>query len=65
MYMPVNAFKMEASLVPYVLIAKFFKVKKILERTYSKCEETFITCPDEKKTTKHQPITIANLLNLN
>lgn len=49
MYMPVNALKMEASIVPYVLIAKFFKVKKILERTYSKCEERFISCPDEKK----------------
>lgn len=46
---------MEASLVPYVLIAKFFKVKKILERTYSKCEETFISCPDEKNPQNTNP----------
>lgn len=37
MYMPLNALKMETSIVPCVLIADFFKIKKILNMRKSLC----------------------------
>lgn len=58
--MLLSALKMDASIVPCVLIANIFKVRNILECIYSEREGRLVSCPDTKS--KNQEV--ANLLNL-